>query len=97
MQRLIDANVFFEQYHYADCNIEMALEYAPTVLSLPNNPTNGDMIKAMYSPYKVCEHKYAVHIYLTVEDFIKADYQMNFDIDWWNAPYKGVEHESNHD
>ena len=50
-QRLIDANVFFEQYHYADCNIEMALEYAPTVLSIPNNPTNGDMVKTVFDDY----------------------------------------------
>lgn len=50
--------------------------------------TNGDMIKAMFNPYKVCEYKYGVHVYITEEDFWKADFQMNFDENWWNALYK---------
>ena len=50
--------------------------------------TYGDVIKAIFNPYKVCEYKYGVHVYMTEEDFWKADFQMNFDANWWNAPYK---------
>ena len=50
--------------------------------------TYGDVIKAIFNPYKVCEYKYGVHVYMTEEDFWKADFQMNFDANWWNAPYQ---------
>jgi len=55
---------------------------------IPKNATNGDMVKAMLNPYKICEYKYNVHIYMTERDFWKAEYQMNCDTSWWNAPYK---------
>lgn len=54
---------------------------------VPENTTNGDMIKAMLNPYKICEYEYSIHIYMTEEDFWKAEYQMNCDTKWWNAPY----------
>ncbi len=54
---------------------------------MPKNATNGDMIKAMLNPYKICEYEYSVHIYMTEKDFRKAEYQMNCDTSWWNAPY----------
>lgn len=56
---------------------------------LPQNPTNGDVIKAMFNPYKIWEYEDSVRIYMTEEDFWKADYQMNYDPSWWNAPYGG--------
>ena len=55
---------------------------------IPENATNGDMIKTMFNPYKICEYEYSVHVYRTEEDFWKADYQMNYDTSWWNTPYK---------
>lgn len=54
--------------------------------------TNGDMIKAMLNPYKICVYEYSVHIYMTEGDFRKAEYQMNCDTSWWNAPYKEGEY-----
>ncbi len=50
--------------------------------------TNGDIIIKNFNPYKVCEHKYSVHVYMTENDFINAEYQMSFDTDWWNSEYK---------
>jgi hypothetical protein len=50
--------------------------------------TNGDKIIETFNPYKVCEHKYSVHVYMTENDFVRAEYQMSFDADWWNASYK---------
>ena len=57
-------------------------------IELSENATNGDVIKAIINPYKICEYEYSVHIYMTEEDFWKADYQMNYNASWWNAPYK---------
>ena len=55
---------------------------------IPKNATNGDMIKTMFNPYKICEYTCSVHVYMTEKDFWKADYQMNYDTNWWNTPYK---------
>ena len=52
--------------------------------------TNGDVIKALFNPYKICEYEYSVHVYLTEEDFWKADYLINCHTSWWNAPYQPV-------
>lgn len=47
---------------------------------LPNNPTNGDMIKALFPMFVESEKNYdAVEI--------------NFKNDWWNAPYKAESEE----
>lgn len=43
-------------------------------MPIPNNVTNGDMVKAMFNPYKICEYEYNVHVYMTEEDFWKAYY-----------------------
>jgi len=63
------------------CKIEDAI-------IIPEGATNGDMIKVMLNPYKICEYEYSIHIYMTEADFLKAEYQMNCDTSWWNTPYK---------
>lgn len=66
------------------------------ILTIPENPTNGDMIKAIFNPYKICKYEFNVHIYMTERDFEESDYQMKYDRSWWNAPYK-AESEANAD
>lgn len=61
--------------------------YMDKALIIPENPTNGDMIKAMFNPYKICKYEFNVHIYMTERDFEESDYQMNYDRRWWNALY----------
>lgn len=56
--------------------------------------TNGDMIKAMFNPYKICKYEFNVHVYMTERAFEETDYQMNYDRRWWNAPYKAESEES---
>ncbi len=58
------------------------------VIEIKEEMTNGDMIEAMLNPYKICEYKYSVHVYMTEKDFLNGNYQMNLDSDWWYAPYK---------
>lgn len=55
--------------------------------------TNGDIIEAMFNPYKICKYEFNVRIYMTERDFEESDYQMNFDRRWWNAPYKAESEE----
>ena len=55
---------------------------------IPEGATNGDVVMAILNPYKICEYKYSVHVYMTEKNFWNANYQMNLDSDWWNAPYK---------
>ena len=51
----------------------------PKVLPIPDNATNGDMIKAMFPNEEIIETDGAC-VYVGVK--------MRFDKDWWNAPYK---------
>ena len=55
---------------------------------LPENSTNGDMIKAMFNPYQIFVHTYYVNVYLTEYDFNNGNCWQGFDVNWWNAPYK---------
>ena len=58
------------------------------VIPIPDNATNGDMIKAMFPD---CEQKENIHngyfeMYFD-GDFGNPSY-MRVSKDWWNAPYK---------
>ena len=59
--------------------------------SIPNNATNGDVIKAMFGVKEVdMSNTYCVHF---PEE---EDYSHYFFKDWWNAPYqKGSNAERN--
>lgn len=77
-------------------NIKRLIEYQKIVeaenkelrTKIPKGATNGDMIKAMFNPYKICEYEYSVHVYMTEKDFWESVYQMNCHTRWWNAPYE---------
>ena len=73
-----------------DCGANIGDYDIPThnAIIIPKGATNGDMIKAIFKPYKICEYEYSVHVYMTEEDFWNADYQMDYNPNWWNAPYK---------
>ena len=60
--------------------------YAPTInaIPIPENATNGDMIKAMFPNEQIQILNNTVFVGRTNEEMI-------FSIKWWNAPYKGVE------
>lgn len=51
---------------------------------LSENPTNGDVIKAMFNVEIVDDFYQSVGIKLNDSNYIQ------FNKDWWNAPYKGV-------
>ena len=59
--------------------IEMFLVSFKRLQVFPNNATNGDMIKAMFP-------NVSVKIFEDMNTVIFGNTQ--FDLDWWNAPYK---------
>lgn len=58
---------------------------------LPDNATNGDIIKAMFPKGKIRREVSCTHD-KTVFSFPDGTYfgtECRFNTDWWNAPYKG--------
>ena len=59
------------------------LKCNPNIIEIPDNATNGDMIKALFD----CElNDELCYSYLWKID--KNGYYSQFDKDWWNAPYE---------
>ena len=95
MQRLIDSEKLLKELKIsADHHEENSRDYVlmlrdrnivreqQTVLTIPDNPTNGDMIKALF-PNKQFVSICSTRIY----DFT-TDNKIDCDLDWWNALYK---------
>ena len=55
--------------------------------------TNGEVIKTMFNPYKICEYDYHVHVYNTEKDFWGCIDWVVYRKSWWDAPYKREEEE----
>ena len=66
-----------DKHHH---NLEQRLIYNGT--PLPENPTNGGMIMAMFNVKIVDDFYKSVGIKLNDSNYIQ------FNKDWWNAPYK---------
>lgn len=83
MQRLIDANALLEQPLDIVNYPSHEVKEAPTVLTIPDNPTNGDMIKVLFPNVKIVDNGF------TIEWRENGKFITTFDgNDWWNAPYK---------
>lgn len=52
-------------------------------VEIEGNPTNGDMIKALYLNASFVEVEYVSIIRMRAGDFY-----VDFNKEWWNAPYK---------
>ena len=63
---------------------------------LPDNATNGDMIKAVFPNVQVVDA--GIHrITAIFGDCHNMMYRNSYDEDWWNAPYKGGQGNGNDD
>ena len=84
--RLIDANKVdgFIGLEYDGREIKSVEEFEKilTVLAIPENPTNGDMIKALFPDISITEIGGGATI------VVANDYKFNST--WWNAPYTGL-------
>ena len=54
---------------------------------IPDNATNGDVIKAMFENNVFAEDEYEDEDGVTWIDMI-SDNGMTFEMDWWNTPYQ---------
>lgn len=82
MKRLIDANELDDSLGISDRDIEFhyMLEEAETVLTIPENPTNGDVLIALYPNLKY---------YIRNDRVITTiGIAASFDLKWWNAQWK---------
>lgn len=83
--RLIDADVLpldnIDDANYGSNYIRIA----PTVnaIPIPENATNGDMIKAMFPNFKITDLKNKM-----IKVDISESYDEYFEKTWWNSPYK---------
>ena len=95
-QRLIDANAINVedtiggQNDFADCirdSVQMVLDNAKTFLIIPENATNGDMIKALFPNAEIFKREeYGYHyVFVTIKDMGNC---WKIRGEWWNAPYK---------
>lgn len=89
-QRLIDANKLEEEFGCSDRDI-YAKEYireAPTVFEFPENPTNGDVIQAIFPNAPIDTELYTNYVMVKLDYHTQCDGGLMFDKDWWNVPYK---------
>jgi hypothetical protein len=94
-QRLIDSNkIEYENIYiyptdnrnYKECVGKSAkIREADTVFTIPENPTNGDMIRALFPncEWFIIESLQSVNV--TTDPSLSTQ---TFDIYWWNAPYR---------
>ena len=104
--RLIDANKFIEKVNrdrkhecYIHCwtadDVLKRLDswYAPTInaIVIPDNATNGDIIKVMFPNIEAKAIKTSTGGYIEVKYLDTTDEcdATAFRKDWWNASYKG--------
>ena len=97
MQRLINANdlevmpIDITDLPYDKCLMVYYAEdvdNAPTVLEIPDNPTNGDIIKAMFPQAKIYQSGGYTNCNFKGGTFLEDKRS-----EWWNAPYKPQESE----
>lgn len=59
------------------------------ILTIPNNPTNGDMIKVMFPNIDFYDMAFTVHATTNVtSNGVKGGISYDFWKEWWNAPYR---------
>lgn len=67
-------------------DVEHILEILRGGITIPDNATNGDVIKAMFDVTE--EHFYDEDRMVDVYGLDRSDDPSTFYADWWNAPYQ---------
>ena len=91
--RLIDADELKKECcsvpdpkgRYAELKIieDYEIDDAPTIFEIPDNATNGDMIKMIFPKTQIRENN-SDFITYTLDGLIGTCVEK----DWWNSPYK---------
>ena len=83
MKLIIDIDE--DYYKIIKHDVDNGMDYLPCVLiangtPIPDNATNGDVIKAMFPNVNVYEHNGGATY--------SVNNEYNFNATWWNAPYQ---------
>lgn len=72
---------------YRKYAVRQLIKSRPVVnaIPIPEGATNGDVLKAVFPKAIIVDVGRAVNVEFS------EDEENWFDLDWWNAPYKGVE------
>lgn len=62
-----------------------ALKQVSKTGAIPDNATNGDVFKAVFSAKEIGVDVWSHSMGASMND----DYDRYFNLDWWNAPYEG--------
>ena len=57
----------------------------PNIIEIPNNATNGDIFKTLFDVKGVRIYRTRVVIWTLLNGNIEP---IDFQLEWWNAPYK---------
>lgn len=95
-QEMFKATQTYYSNNTTRLSIKSCIEKIANGTPIPNNPTNGDMIKAMFpnAIIEINELGSMVHV-----KYNNHTCWVNYELEWWNAPYKeseGVNEEKNH-
>ena len=71
---------------YFGCGSHKLTETLDNATPIPDNATNGDVIKAMFDTTE--EHFYDEDRMVDVYGLDRSDDPSTFYADWWNAPYQ---------
>ena len=89
MKRLIDANKYREEWlKFRTFEPMLLLDMSPTVLTIPDNPTNGDMIKALFPNIKFNEKWKATRHFELQSEQGHIEITGIATSDWWNSPFE---------
>ena len=84
MQRLIDVDKLINDgINKGFCDWWHEIKNAETVLEIPDNPTNGDMIKAMFPKCEIMSEDDRFY-HIELDSYLPTPIFKN----WWNAEYK---------
>lgn len=83
MSRKISASEYMGYDKYI--GDEYIVKKNPNMIEIPDNATNGDVIKAVFPNIEIIINTETQEV--TVDDSVNT-YMHFFDLDWWNAPYK---------
>ena len=92
MNKYCDVKKFSNQYlHKVGTQFDNAIyemekdRFCVNAISIPENATNGDMIRAMFPNAKIYASQSLKSVNVVTEYGLDAQV---FDLSWWNAPYK---------
>ncbi len=90
MKLIVDVpdNVYAKVMEYCEHNeiVEAVYGYIYHGTPIPDNATNGDVIKAMFDTTE--EHFYDEDRMVDVYGLDRSDDPSTFYADWWNGPYQ---------